>query len=587
MKATKKLIVQSAVFLLIAAIAIICCVMVGGSRKKAPAASAVALNDGTFLGKGEGRNGPITVSVTVAGGKVKSAEIVEEQETPAIGGPVEESAIESFVKSGGNTASIDAVSGATLTWNGMVAALDAAMAAARGEAVAATGSEDTTADIVVIGAGGAGLTAATEAASQGKKVIVLEKMGIVGGNTNSATGGLNASETAVQKKLGIADTNDQFFADTMKGGHNKNDEALVRTMVENSAAIVDWLQSPIVGADLSDVGIMGGSTNKRTHRPTGGQAVGTHLVPKLYEAAQRAGADVRLNNAVTDIIEEGGKAAGVKVSAEGGDYIIKAKAVIIATGGFGANPTLIGKYRPELKDFPTTNTKGATGDAFVWIEKFGGQLNLMNEIQTHPTVVPGRGLLITEAVRGNGAIMVSHAGKRFINELDTRDVTSKAVLALPERRAYIFFNEDVRKSLKAIEGYVKAGLLTIGDSVEDIAGKLNMDAAVLKATLDTYNAAQASGTDAEFGRADMARSLANGPYYAVEIEPAIHHTMGGIVINTKAEVVKSDGTAVPGLYAAGEVTGGVHGDNRLGGNAIADITIYGKIAADSALAYIK
>ncbi len=539
------------------------------------------LSDGSFIGRGAGRNGPIVVEVKVENGKVLDAKILEQQETEDIGFPIEQDIIEEFLNHGGDT-DIDAISGATLTSTGLVAALQAAIDASHGKIEAKTTYEDCETDIVIIGAGGAGLTAATQAADRGAKVIVLEKAGIVGGNTNSSTGGLNASETSVQKELKIEDSNEQFYEDTMKGGHYKNDENLVRVMVEKSAAIVDWLQSDLVGADLSDVGIMGGSSNKRTHRPVGGQAIGSHLVPKLYEAAKTAGAEIRLNNKVIDIIEENGRAAAVKVSNEVGQYTIKAKAIIIATGGFGANAQMIEEYRPDLKGFATTNVSTTTGDAFEWLEKFNASLRLMSKIQIHPSVVPGKGILITEAVRGNGAIMLSHEGKRFVNELETRDVTSAAILALPEKRAYIFFNQEIRKSLKAIEGYDKKGLLISGKSVDEIAEKLGMKKELLQQTLDTYNQAQASGKDGEFGRENMACSLASGPYYAVEIEPAIHHTMGGLEINTRAQVMNQSGQAIPGLYAAGEVTGGVHGDNRLGGNSIADITIFGKLAADSA-----
>ena len=540
------------------------------------------LSDGNFIGRGAGRNGPIVVEVQISDGKVSDAKIIEQQETPEIGEVIESDIIEEFLNHKGDT-DIDAISGATLTSNALVSALKSAMDASRGKTEAKKTYSDSECDIVIIGAGGAGLTAATEAGLNGAKVLVLEKAGIPGGNTNSSTGGLNASQTFVQKKLGIEDSNQQFYDDTMKGGHYKNDKALVKTLVEKSSEIVEWLMSEDIGADLSDVGIMGGSTNKRTHRPLGGQAIGTHLVPKLYEAAKNAGAEIRFNNAVTDIIEENGKAVGVKVKNEGGEYSVKAKAVIIATGGFGANPALIEKYRPDLKGFPTTNVPTSTGDAFLWVEKFDAKLNLMNEIQIHPSVAPGKGLLITEAVRGNGAIMISHEGKRFVNELDTRDVTSKAVLSLPEKKAFIFFNQDVRKSLKAIEGYDKAGLLISGKTLQEISEKIGVKKENLLATVEKYNQAQKSGVDKDFGRKDMSVSLEKGPYYAIEIEPAIHHTMGGIMINEKAQVLKNDGSPIEGLYAAGEVTGGVHGDNRLGGNAIADITIFGKIAADSAL----
>ena len=374
----------------------------------------------------------------------------------------------------------------------------------------------------------------------------------------------------------------------MKGGYNLNDPALVRNMVEKSAETVDWLIS--LGADLSDVGKMAGSTNKRTHRPQGGAAIGAHLVPVLKKAAEDAGAELRFNAKVTDIIEENGKPAGVKVSTADGDYKITAKAVIIATGGFGANNDMVVKYKPELAGFGTTNHKGATGDAFAWIEKFNAALVQMEQIQTHPTVVPSNGLMITEAVRGNGAIMVNREGKRFGNEMATRDVMSKDILAQTGKTAYLLFDQGVRESLKAIEGYVKQGLLTQDDTLAGLAAKLNMSAENLEANVKAYNDYQASGNgDKDFGRkaSEMPRAIATGPYYAVEVGPAVHHTMGGIKINTNAEVLNTSDAVIPGLYAAGEVTGGVHGGNRLGGNAVADICIYGKIAADSALAYIK
>lgn len=541
----------------------------------------IQLSDGKFTGTGAGRNGPIVVEIIVNEGKVCDAVILEQQETEDIGVPIEKDIIEEFLNHSGDT-DIDAISGATLTSTGLISALQSAIDASKGKIEAKTIYSDCETDIVIVGAGGAGLTAATEAADKGANVIVLEKAGIVGGNTNSSTGGLNASETSVQKRLNIKDSNEQFFKDTMKGGHYKNDEILVREMVEKSAKIVDWLQSDIVGADLSDVGIMGGSSNKRTHRPVGGQAIGTHLVPKLYDAAKNAGAEIRVNSTVTDVLEENGRAVGVKVKNEAGEYTIKAKAVIIATGGFGANSQMIEKYRPDLKGFATTNVKTTTGDAFSWLEKFNAKLRLMDAIQIHPSVIPDKGVLITEAVRGNGAIMISHEGKRFVNELDTRDVTSAAILALPEKRAFIFFNQEVRKSLKAIEDYDKKGFLVTGKTLEEIAEKLGMNESVLKQTVETYNKAQASAHDSEFGRKDMACSLKTGPYYAVEIEPAIHHTMGGLVINTRGQVMNENNEVIPNLYAAGEVTGGVHGDNRLGGNSVADITIFGKIAADSA-----
>ena len=550
---------------------------------------AVLLNDGTYTGVGAGRNGDITVSVTVDGGKVVDARIVSESETPEIAAAAEESLLSQF-RQARSTAKLDVVSGATLSSNGVLDALDDALSVARGEkTVSAPVYGDTSCDIVVIGAGGAGLVAATEAASHGASVIVLEKMGIVGGNTNYSTGGINAAVTKEQLRLGISDSKETFFDDTMRGGYNLNDPDLVRTLVENSAAMVDWLQSDLIGADLSDVGIFGGATNKRIHRPQGGGAIGAHLVPLLHKAALAQGADIRLNSKVIDVLAgDGGRAAGVRVSTAGGEYTVSALAVIIATGGFGANPDMVALYQPSLEGFITTNHRGATGDAFAMVEKFDAALTQMSEIQTHPTVVPGSGIMLTEAVRGNGAILVSRTGKRFVDEMETRDVVSAAILSQPGRSAFLVFDQGVRDSLKVIESYAAQGLLTEGATPAELAEKLHIPQEIFEATLDAYNGYVAAGSDGDLGRnpASMERSLATAPFYAVECAPAIHHTMGGLKINTAAQVLNTSGEPIPALFAAGEVTGGVHGGNRLGGNAVADICIFGKIAADSALAFI-
>ena len=549
-----------------------------------------SLHDGTFSGKGEGRNGPIEVSVTIKDGAITDARILSESETPEIAEPAIQQILAQFLADG-STAKIDVVSGATVTSNGLLDALDEAIASAKGKKTDSVSYSDTECDIVIIGAGGAGLTAGTEAASSGAKVIILEKMGIVGGNSNYSTGGINAAYTKEQERLGIKDSKEVFYEDTMKGGRYLNDPALVKKLVDESAGIVEWLQSPIVGADLSDVGMFGGATNKRIHRPQGGGAIGAHLVPLLHKAALAQGAEIRLNNKVIDILSdtEGKKAMGVRVSTESGEYTILAKAVIIASGGFGANSDMVVFYQPTLKGFGTTNHKGATGDAFAMVEKFDAALTQMEQIQSHPTVVKGTGIMITEAVRGNGAILVNRTGRRFVNEMETRDIVSSAVLKGPGKVAYIVFDQNIRESLKAIETYAKQGLLTEGATIRELADNLRIDSVALEYTIEEYNKSVAAKNDTEFGRnpASMERAISKAPFYAIEIEPAIHHTMGGLKINTAAQVLNKSGKPIAGLYAAGEVTGGVHGAERLGGNAVADICIFGKIAADSAVEYIK
>ncbi len=547
-----------------------------------------SLRDGMFIGKGNGRNGPLEVSITVKDGKIVDAEITKDIESPNIADNAKKEIIERFLKDG-STAMLDAVSGATITSNAILDALDEAVAISQGIKKSSVIYKDSECDIVIIGAGGAGLTAATEAASKGAKVLVLEKMAIVGGNSNFSTGGINACYTKEQERLGIKDSKEVFYNDTMRGGQYLNDPNLVRTLIDNSAAMVEWLQTPMIGADLSDVGAFGGATNKRIHRPKGGGAIGAHLIPLLQKAALKQGAEIRLNNKVIDILSNNGRACGVKVAYAGGEYTVRAKAVIVATGGFGANPEMIEFYQASLAGFATTNHKGATGDAFKMVEKFDAQLIQMEQIQIHPTVVKGTGIMITEAVRGNGAILVNKAGRRFVNEMETRDIVSAAVLKNPERSAYLIFDQNIRDSLKAIETYAKQNLLSEGATLLELSRMIAVDAVALEYTIDEYNKAVLAKKDTEFGRnpGSMERTISTPPFYAIEIEPAIHHTMGGLKINTKAQVLNKLNMPVPGLFAAGEVTGGVHGAQRLGGNAVADICIFGKIAADSALEFIS
>lgn len=446
-------------------------------------------------------------------------------------------------------------------------------------------AEDVTTDIAVIGAGGAGLSAAVEAAELGAKVIVIEKMPMVGGNTIRAAGGLNATETALQKAKGTKDSVEIMYYDTMKGGHWLNDPALVRTLAQKSASTVEWLLAH--GGDFRDVGLMAGATQPRTHRPTGGALVGPEVVRTLYTAAKAQGLDIRTNTKAEQILTDSkGRVVGVKVKGKDGVYTIHATAVVDAAGGFGANNAMVAKYVPRLKGFSTTNQPGATGDGMVLAEKIGANLIQMDQIQTHPTVVPGVGEMITEAVRGNGAVLINKEGKRFFNELDTRDAVSAAILKQKDGVAYLFFDSDMQKSLKATNGYIKASYCLTGNSLDDIAKKMNVDPATLKATMESYKKGKAANKD-QFGRADMPRNLDKGPFYAILITPAVHHTMGGIKIDPLTQVYNTKGQVIPGFFAAGEVTGGVHGGNRLGGNAQADIVTFGRIAGQQAFIYVK
>jgi len=442
-------------------------------------------------------------------------------------------------------------------------------------------------DIVIIGSGATGLTAAITAHDRGARVIVLEKMPITGGNSQLAAGGMNACETKFQKEKGIKDSCEIMYEDTMKGGKNLNDPELVKILTKNSAASVDWLTS--IGADLSDVGRMGGASVNRTHRPSGGYAVGAHIVKVLRENAEDRKIDIRVNSRVVKILEDKkGRVTGVLVEGKHSKlYEISAKAVIIAAGGFSANPERVAYYQPSFKGMTSSNQPGATGDGEDLGTGAGGYLIDMKEIQIHPTVAAGSRILITEAVRGNGAILVNHEGKRFVNELTTRDAASAAILAQTGKSAYLVFDEGIRKSLKQIDGYFHLNLVVEGDTLKGLAAKIGVPADALETTIETYNKEYDQKNDPEFNRPDIPLPIRTPKYYAIEVKPGVHYTMGGLKINTKSQVMAKDGKPISGLYAAGEGTGGVHGANRLGGNSISQTITFGRIAGEAAVKQAK
>ena len=545
------------------------------------------LQDGEWTGSGEGRSGSIIVKVTVENHHVTKVTVVSQSESTFAQETINTLCESAVGRTDVMSVEVDGITGATLTSTGVIDAINMALQAAMGKQAGGNKTyQDGSCDIVVIGAGGAGLSAAVAAAETdgSMKIVVLEKQGIVGGNTNYSTGGINAAETDIQKGLGIEDSKKLFYDDTMKGGKYENIPSLVENFVEHAPITISWLTG--LGADLTDVGLMGGSSVKRTHRPKGGTAIGPHLMKVLKEATSNKTIEIRTLNKVTGLLSAvDGSVTGVKVqNADGSTYTLTAKAVIIATGGFGANLDMVTSLQPSLSGFATLNHPGATGDAFSWVTAIGGATIQMANIQIHPTAEATNHILITEAVRGNGAILVNHESKRFCNEMDTRDVVSAAILAQTQGEAFLIFDKNVRKSLAAIETYANQHLLSEGATIAELADAVGIPADVLTEALSRYNDQQKAGIDEDFGRSatEMTASLETAPYYAVCVTPAIHHTMGGLSVNTDTQVLRTDGTPIPGLYAAGEVTGGLHGANRLGGNGVADIVVNGRLAGMAA-----
>ncbi len=612
----------------------------GKSESTAASSSSSAGVSGEFTGTANGM-GEVTVTVTLTDGVITDCVVEGPDETEGIGSVVVANAPEEVVSA--NKGSIDVVSGATITSNAVNEALAAALTAAGLDAADFVGNvsedveaEDTTveADIVVVGAGGAGMTAAISAAKEGKSVVIVESQSMVGGNSVRATGGLNATHTPAQDEnefneaagvektlataaesyaddetitalaatvaeqwaeyqanpVGYFDSVELMELDTMIGGKGVNNPELVEVLCSNSADAIEWLAS--IGIDMPSVSSFGGASVKRIHRPLNDEgkvvSVGSYMIPLLEKNCEEAGVEILFNTTANEILtDDNGAAVGIVATGKNGETVtVNAKAVVLATGGFGANLEKVVEYKPDLAGFMTTNAAGAQGQGIDMAVAIGAGTVDMDQIQIHPTVEANTAALITEGLRGDGAILVNAEGNRFTDEVGTRDVVSAAEIAQTGSYSWLIIDQAMVDASSVIQGYIKNGYTVTGETYEALAEAMGVDATAFAATMEKWNACVEAGKDEEFGRTSFANPLNTAPYYAIKVTAGVHHTMGGLTINANTEVLAEDGSVIPGLYAAGEVTGGVHGANRLGGNAVADFTVFGRIAGQQASAYV-
>ena len=443
-------------------------------------------------------------------------------------------------------------------------------------------------DVVIIGSGSSGLTSALQAYELGIKPVILEKMPSLGGNTKRASSGLNAAETYVQLQHQVVDSYEEFYNDVYQGGGCQNNPQLLHYFTEHSALAIDWLSAQ--GIFLEDLTITGGMKVKRTHRSASLAPIGNYLITGLLKRMAQLQIPIFTNVTVTQLLQKQGQIKGVKILSNAQSKIINTNAVILATGGFGANTEMIKKYCPNLAALKTTNQQGAQGDGILLAQQLGAQLVDMEQIQVHPTVQQDgkHPYLIGEAVRGEGAILVDKQGRRFVNELQTRQNVTTAINNLHENGATLIFDQNVRKRVPAIEFYDQIGLVKSGQNWAELAAKNQFDNKTLQETVQKWNQAVLWQQDQQFGRqTGMEQPLNQAPYYSIHVAPAVHYTMGGLAINTKTQVLQTNGQVIPGLFAAGEVTGGLHGNNRIGGNSIAETIVFGRQAGQQAFKYLQ
>ena len=611
-----------------------------GCGAKSASTSSDAGVSGDFTGTAKGFGGDVSVTLTLTDGVITGGTAEGKDETEGVGSQAIAKMPGEIAENG--SIAVDGVSGATITSTAIKEAAAAALTAAglnpddyktavENNATAEDSTVD--ADVVVVGAGGAGMTAAITAAAEGKSVVILESQSMVGGNSVRATGGMNAGKTVyqdenefgesagVEKTLktaaekyadnetitalaktvseqwaayqanptGYFDSVELMELDTMIGGKGINDPELVETLCANSADAIDWLDEH--GITLHNVSSFGGASVKRIHRPVNAEgktvSVGSYMIPLLEENCEKAGVKMMLDTTATEILTDAnGAAVGVKATGASGETVtVNAKAVVLATGGFGANLDMVVKYKPELKGFMTTNAPGIQGQGIEMAQAIGAATVDMDQIQIHPTVEANTAALITEGLRGDGAILINEEGQRFIDEVGTRDVVSAAEIAQTGSYSWLVVDQAMADASSVIQGYIKKGYTVTGSTYEELGKAMGVDAAAFAETMEKWNGYVEAKNDPDFGRTSFANPLNTAPYYAVKVTAGVHHTMGGLKINANTEVLNEKGEVIPGLFAAGEVTGGVHGANRLGGNAVADFTVFGRIAGAAASDY--
>lgn len=577
----------------------------------AMSAGAATYQPGTYTYKVNGHNAAMTVSVTVSKNRIEKIDYSKNLETIGVGQVALQRVGDKILEK--QSLGVDSITGATISSMALKYAVTQCLKQAK---VSDADLKDlkknveqhqalpnnVRTQVVVIGGGGSGLASAVAASQAGAEVIVLEKLGILGGSTNVSEGALNAADPVRQPKLGIEDSIAKHYEQTMKGGHDIGDPALVHHLTDNAYAAIQWLES--IGVEFKDeVGTATGALWQRSHytkTPSGNSYI------RVFEKYIKEHPNVRV---ITDIEavdllkDETGRVVAVLAKDNKNGRYTKfeaSKGVIVATGGFGANVKLRQEVNTGVfKDYDlgkgigcTNFQKSAQGSGIMMGKAVGANVIGMSDIQVHPCGTPGTGLMEMIRTSGRNRIFVNTDGNRFVNEGAPRDVLAKAIFAQKGSTYYIVVNhlrypalDWVDRNGARVGDMIDLGRVVAADTLEELAKKLNMPAENLKKSIANYNDVVAGKAKDPLGflannKAD--KLMTEGPWYACQKVPTVHHTMGGLQINTKAQVLDVNGKVIPGLYAAGETTGGIHGSNRLGGNAICDIMVFGRTAGTSA-----
>jgi len=574
--------------------------------EETPPAAEEGIKSGTYEVEGVGFGGKMSVKVTIKDGKIDDIEIGKNYETNGAGRVALEYVSQRIIE--GQTTNVEAVSGATISSSSLMALVRKALEEAGATKdqfseeykIARDIKTEREAEIVIIGAGGTGLAAAVTAGQEGASVIVLETNGFAGGNLLVSGGVYNSPEPEMQAKQGIEDSPELFVQQTLAGGDNIANPELVRILAYNALDGLNWLKE--LGNEFEDQVIQApGALHPRSHNTTA--PLGSGIIKTYLEHIDKMdNVEILYETKGESLIQEDGRVVGVIAkNPDGSKLTVKAnKGVIIATGGFSKNAQLVMEYRNAEKwplldeNSVSTNMDSIRGEGIIMAREIGADVVDMDQMQFLYLGQPKTGLLSgVFNVSAEVTVFVNKEGKRFVAEDARRDVISSAVFAQEDGMMYMLHSaeslSDPANQLN-IDGIPMKELLDIGaygwkqgDTLEELAKEIGVPAENLVQTIAEYNEAVDTKND-PFGRTLLNVKMEKGPFYAIPRVPALHHTMGGLRIDTLARVLDTKGEPIPGLYAGGEVTGGIHGGNRLGGNAVTDTVVFGRLAAQSAVA---
>lgn len=506
---------------------------------------------GTYTAQADGYHGAVKVQVEVDANAILSVEVVEHEETQGVGTNAIEKLPNQIVEY--QSLAVDTIAGCTLTSNAIIQAVEAALIEAGADkenlytAIETEKKEveDATTDIVIVGAGGSGMSAAIEATNAGKKVILIEKAGVLGGTTALATTAYNAGGSSVQNAMETPFTADDFYV-KMMGADAQELNPVTRVMADRSGADADWLIS--MGADMNKV------INGSQHVTSDGSSFGSMLVNVLKTQMEKLGIDYRLNTKGTELVVDGDKVVGVNVETPDCNYTIHADAVILTTGGFASNPDFVDQYTPQWSGYPSTAAVGATGDGITMGLKVGAAISNMGACSPQAIAFDtGNSIISLAFLRYNGAILINNDGVRFDDEMGS--TVADSIKDAPNGGAYVVIDQSLVDESSQVQEFVKAGYFQKAETIEELAQIIGADASVVNDTIAKYQTAVETGNDEEFGRTlGLLIDFKSAPYYAAWVTPANQTTLGGLVIDNQAHVLREDGSVITGLYAGGETT---------------------------------